>query len=122
MGYIAHDAVIVTVSNYKPELMPDVSAFIESMPEEFRHLVVGPIGSAVNSFVTWFFAPDGSKEFWDTSDLGDGWRRKFIDLFRFAYEDGSSPFDVVSVRFGGDFGCEFDGPIAVDPTEADPEP
>lgn len=111
MGYIAHDAVIVTVAGYvkdrqsEPQL-PDVEAFRRSLPEEWRRLVVGPIRAVVNGDFTYFFAPDGSKEWWATSDEGDRYRQQFIDLFSWTYGDGSGPFDVVAVRFGGDFGSE----------------
>jgi hypothetical protein len=104
MGVIKHDAVIVTVSAHmldRPD-MPDVDAFRASMPEEFRPLVVGPIPTVVNGDVTYVFAPDGSKEGWGASVDGDQLRAEFIDLFSFCHEDGSSPFAVVAVRYGGD--------------------
>jgi len=112
MGYIAHDAVIVTISDYfleRPE-MPDVEAFRQEMPEETRYLLIGPIKSLRNGYLTWFFAPDGSKEDWDISDLAESWRDRFAALFSFAYGDGSSPFEVVAVRYGGDFDFDNGGP------------
>jgi hypothetical protein len=108
VGYIAHDAVLVTASDYvldsKPGGigMPDVDAFRASLPEEWRQLVIGPVGSVVNGYLSYAFLPDGSKEGWDTSDRGDEYRRQFAALFSAGYEDGSSPFDVVTVRYGGD--------------------
>jgi hypothetical protein len=101
MGITRNDAVIVTARRGH-ENMPDVEAFRESMPAEFRPLLVGPIPAVVNNNITYFFAPDGSKEGSDTSDEGDGWRQLFIDLFGFRYPDGSTPFQVVAVRYGGD--------------------
>jgi len=104
MGAIVHDAVIVTVPGYmlaQPD-MPDVAAFREEMPEDMRPLLVGPIPALINGYVTWVFAPDGSFERWPESDDGDAWRARFVALFDFRYEDGSTPFDVVAVRFGGD--------------------
>lgn len=112
MGYIAHDAVIVTASDYPWTYprdgikAPDVDAFRAEMPEELRHLMVGPIESVANGYRTYLFAPDGSKEGWDTSTLVDEWRERFIELFSEGYEDGSSPFDVVHIRYGGDSGGE----------------
>jgi hypothetical protein len=104
MGVIKHDAVIVTVAGFIVDdpRMPDVDAFRSCLPEEFRQLLVGPIPSVVNGDVTYFFAPDGSKEGWRPSNEGDHWRSEFIDLFRFRYDDGSSPFVVTAVRYGGD--------------------
>lgn len=106
MGYIAHDAVLVTVNGYildgyvqdGPE-MPDVDAFRDSLPAEFRPLLIGPVQSAINHYVHYVFLPDGSKEGWPESSAGDEYRDS---LFSFCYEDGSSPFDVVRVRYGGD--------------------
>lgn len=112
MGYIAHDAVIVTTSDYPwthpadGSKAPDVEAFRAEMPEELRRLVVGPVESVANGYRTYLFAPDGSKQGWDTSELVDEWRDRFIELFSGGLRDGSSPFDVVHIRYGGDFGCE----------------
>jgi hypothetical protein len=107
MGYIAHDAVLVTLSDYVQDRhaepsMPDVDAFRASLPEEWRPLVVGPIKALINGYISYAFLPDGSKEGWPPSDAGDEYRDQFAALFSFTYEDGSSPFDVVRVRFGGD--------------------
>jgi hypothetical protein len=52
--------------------------------------------------MTYVFAPDGSKEGWSDSDAVDELRERFISLFSETYEDGSSPFDIVHVRFGRD--------------------
>jgi hypothetical protein len=106
MGYIKHDAVIVTIAGHvfgpgEPSA-PDVAAFVTSMPEHLRHLVVGPIPAVMNGYVTYVFAPDGSKEGWRDSDEADVWRERFVRLFDFTYDDGSSPFDVVAVSFGED--------------------
>jgi hypothetical protein len=118
MGYVKHDAVIVTVSgyvydsHYRDTMDPKVEEWRGTLPAEWQALVVGPIRGIVNGDVTWFFAPDGSKEGWDTSDLGDSLREQFIGLFQFAYDDGSSPFDVVAVTFGSDFRYDFAEPKA----------
>jgi hypothetical protein len=94
MGYIAHHAVIATwMGDYGPQ--PDLDAFRESLPDdEWRALVVGPITAVVNGYASAVFLPDGSKELWDTSDLGDSLRGRFASLFKAG--------DVVLVRFGGD--------------------
>jgi hypothetical protein len=109
MGYMRHNAVIVTAADYAMRgeygvAAPDVEAFRESLPEEWRRLLVGPVQSVMNGYLSFAFLPDGSKEGWGDSDLGDEFRQRFIDLFAFAYEDGSTPFDVlvIDARFGGD--------------------
>lgn len=106
MGYMRHNAIVAVVNGYifgQPEA-PDVETFRASLPPEWQHLVIGPVKSVMNDYVTFVFAADGSKEGWGTSDAGDLYRKQFLDLFRFAYEDGSSPSDVlvVDARFGGD--------------------
>lgn len=109
MGYTRHNTIIVTVSDYAfggdSELpIPDIDAFRDSLPEDWQRLVIGPVPALVNSYATFMFLPDGSKEGWDTSDQGDEYRKQFIDLFSACYDDGSGPFDVVVVeaRYGGD--------------------
>ena len=109
MGYVRHNAVIVTAAGYAMEgrydaPAPDVDAFRRSLPEKWQHLVIGPVKSVINDYVTFAFLPDGSKEGWEDSDLGDEYRRQFTALFSFAFEDGSTPFNVlvVDARFGGD--------------------
>lgn len=106
MGYIRHNAIVAVVNGYifgQPEA-PDVETFRASLPAEWQHLVIGPVKSVMNDYVTFVFAADGSKEGWGASDAGDLYRQQFLDLFQFAYEDGSSPSDVlvVDARFGGD--------------------
>lgn len=107
MSYVRHNTVVVTAAGHamRGAGAPDVDAFRRSLPEEWRHLVVGPVGSAVEDYQSFVFLPDGSKEGWPESDLGDEYRERFIGLFSFAHEeDWSTPFDVVIVtaRFGGD--------------------
>lgn len=111
MSYYAHNAVIVTINGYMKRYkgnifedlyMPDVEAFRESLPEKWRHLLVGPVQSVVNDYISYAFLPDGSGEGWTDSDDGDKYRDEFADLFDQQYDDGSSPFSVVWVRFGGD--------------------
>ena len=106
MGYMRHNAIVAVVNGYifgQPEA-PDVEAFRASLPAEWRHLVVGPVKSVMNDYVTFVFAADGSKEGWGASDNGDLYREQFVDLFRPAYEKGYDPSDVliVDARFGGD--------------------
>lgn len=114
MGYTKHDAVIVTTGAWRKGGLPDVDAFRASMPEEFRPLVVGPIDAAVNGYVSYAFLPDGSKEYWSESDLGDTLRAQFVGLFA---ELGDH---VVAVSFGGDYRSEFEKPAAWYPDDDPP--
>lgn len=106
MGYIRHDAVLVTTETYRDGGLPDMDAFRASLPERWRPLVIGPVEAPVNGTILYAFLPDGSKEWWADSDAGDEYRARFRALFTFAYGDGSSPDDVVTVSFGGDYGSE----------------
>ncbi len=107
MGYVAHDAVIVTTWRDRSQ-WPDVEAFRQNLPDDWRRLVIGPIPSVVNSDTTWVFAPDGSKSGWDTDRQGDEYRAQFVALFS-SIEFG---FDVVELRYGSDFRYDFDQPVA----------
>jgi hypothetical protein len=109
VGYIAHDAVLVTGYRSASVEVPDLEAFRASLPEPFRQLVIGPIDAAVNGYVTFAFLPDGSKEWWGTSDDADTARSAFVSLF------DASRWDVVAVRWGGDYGLERGATVEVLP-------
>jgi hypothetical protein len=109
MGYMRHNAIVVVAAGYRLDKShyldaPDIDEFRTSLPEEWQSLIIGPIRSVINDYVTFVFAADGSKEGWAHSNAGDEYRARFLDLFRFAHEDGSSPFEVLvmDARFGGD--------------------
>ncbi|MFG3476424.1 hypothetical protein ACGF3K_14330 [Streptomyces sp. NPDC047980] len=112
MGRIVHDAVIVTTSDFRPGGLPDIDTFRASLPEHFRPLVIGPIPTPLNSYVSYAFLPDGSKEFWGPSDEADAHRQRFIELFSQRYDDGSSHDDVIAVQYGGDLRHEIAEPNA----------
>lgn len=114
MGYIKHETVIVTFNVYalEKEWMPDVPAFLDTMPVGLRSLVLGPVRSLVNGYVTYVFTTDGSKDGWPDSDEAADWRRRFADLFSFQYDDGSTPFDVVELSYGDDFRYDWEQPQA----------
>lgn len=106
MGTIIHEAVLVVTDS---DSAPDISAFRDSLPEEFRPLVIGPV--ALGASASYAFLPDGGKEGKDTSRASDGHRERFLELFASAH-DG----DVVSVRFGSDLYEEGSTPSAKYPT------
>jgi hypothetical protein len=59
----------------------------------------GPV--TMNSYRTIVMVPDGSKEGWTRSDIGDRIRKSFVKAMTKAnYDDGSSPWDYVEVSFG----------------------
>jgi hypothetical protein len=115
MGYSRSKVILVTWHGYvmKPGgaepgwTIPDVAVFRESLPEEWRPLVIGPVRSVVNDEWSAAFLWDGSKDGWDTAEQGDEYRQRFYDMFApliYEEDEGSSPADIlrVSFRWGGD--------------------
>ena len=103
MGHIEHEAIVVTTADYRPGGLPDIDAFRDGLPEELRRLVVGPVESAVNGYLSYVFLPDGSKLGWNTREQADAARERFKALFDQRYGDGSTCDDWIQVTFGGDF-------------------
>lgn len=112
MSYTAHDTVIVTAGGHswwfdRASIKgPDVEAFRASMPEQLQPLLIGPIQTAIEGDLTFVFCPDGGKRGSPERALADEWRQRFVDLWSERHEDGSGPFNVVWVRYGGDWGKE----------------
>ena len=109
MGYSRCKTAFVVAAEYalRGEMgtrPADVDAFRQSLPEQWRSLVIGPVKSLTNGYSMFAFLWDGSKEGWGTAEEGAAYRKQFLDLFSFAYEDGSSPYEVLSAdfRWGGD--------------------
>lgn len=98
MGWQRHDAIIVTCCDDVANIEEAHRVAVEICAN------VSPLtGSMINGYRSFLVAPDGSKEGWAESDQGDGERAKFIEwLESQRYEDGSSPYDWVEVRFAND--------------------
>ena len=66
------------------------------------------VESKINGYVSFFIAPDGSKEGWDASDLGDSRRKEFIDWSKNVdiegEKDGDTYFKYAEVMYGDDNG------------------
>lgn len=92
MGYEKHQAIIV-VGCYQDGIDRAHDKASTVFPW------VSPIGPAgMNGWRSFFVPPDGSKEGWTDSDIGDGRRDEFIRYLEGAkYEDGSSPLLWVEV-------------------------
>jgi len=66
----------------------------------YAGLVSPVVGGLVNGERSFFIAPDGSKEGWPESDLGDDLRASFIAYLRSKrYDDGSTSLKWVEVQF-----------------------
>ena len=92
MGYIRHDAIIVTAWD-KKYLEPARGKAVE-----LEMAVSEIISSPINGYESFFIAPDGSKEGWAESSKGDEQRSAWI-----AWAKASNLyFDWVAVNYGGD--------------------
>lgn len=98
MGYIRHDAVVITTWHELDKLEEYVTQFRAGLSEGWQGLVVGPIHSVVNGDVTYFIAPDGSKEGWGDSDTGDRIRYEFLE----GLDKLELYYHGIAVNYGGD--------------------
>lgn len=97
MGYIRHNAIIVT--SWKKEAIDEAI----SKAVELDMTVIGPSDKVTNGYKSIMICPDGSKEGWRESDIGDERRslyRQWLDSQK--YDDGSTNLDWVEVVYSGD--------------------
>jgi len=102
MGFIKHHSIIVTGDN--EELLKAREKCLEIFKHELSDKtdnpenIVSPIVSGIcNGQSSFFIAPDGSKEFWATSNECDTAREVFLKWLK---EENNSEF--IEVCFGGD--------------------
>jgi hypothetical protein len=107
MGYRRHHAIIVT-SCLSEEAYPGTS--IETAHRIacgiFGDDLISPIvSSRINGYKSFFVAPDGSKEGWNESNVGDQNREEFVAWLGSAcYDDGSSSLDWAEIQYGDEEG------------------
>ena len=103
MGYIRHNAIIVTT--WKPGEALKVFDQAESL---FPGAVLGPSREMVNGYQTILVCPDGSKEGWPRSDEGDRCRGEFkawlrdqpyLEWAEIAYGDDDRSAQVVDSQW-----------------------
>lgn len=100
MGYIRHHAIVVTSWN-------DIKLKVAHVYAKgvFGETVSEIIDSPVNSYQSFFIAPDGSKEGWQPSNEGDKKRELFADWIKNQdYEDGSNSLSFAVFFYGDDDG------------------
>ena len=101
MGYIKHQAIAVTIGIEQP--IKEAHTKAKSI---FKERVSEIINSETNGYKSFFIAPDGSKEGWETSQEGDRQRDTFVKWINSkAYEDGSNSISFCEFSYGQDNGC-----------------
>lgn len=97
MGYMRHDAILVTSWN---------EGAIFSVAEKAHEIgleVLGPSVRATNGIRSMLVCPDGSKEGWEERDAFDGKRAILLEyLNSVRHEDNSSPLSWVALAYGSD--------------------
>lgn len=100
MGYMRHHAIVVT--SWKTELLQAAHA----KATELGCTVTNVTDEVVNGYQSFLVAPDGSKEGWGGSDLGDKQRAELVEwLDQQRYDDGSTSLKWALVQFGDEDGC-----------------
>ena len=98
MGTIVHHAIIVT--SWKKEALDELVKVAKS---ELSASVLGPSEEVINGYRTVVICPDGSKEGWGDSNIGDKRREQIKDwLNAQRHDDGSSWVEWVEVQYGND--------------------
>lgn len=101
MGYIKHDAIIVTsmdLSSIKRAKDRAESFFIDYFKDEdSTKLITETVKGLANGQYSFLIAPDGSKEGWSTSNLADQARADFM-----LWADKVSCIEYIHLKFGGD--------------------
>lgn len=93
MGYINHHAIIVTAWGTKY-----IEPAHKRAKEIFGDSCSEIVPSQINGYVSFFIAPDGSKEGWSDSNSGDIRREEFKDFVR----NSGGFLDAVLIYYGGD--------------------
>ncbi|RLI47235.1 hypothetical protein DRO61_08135 [Candidatus Bathyarchaeota archaeon] len=98
MGYIKHHGIAVT--SWDEKILKKAHRLAK---EIFKKRASPIMNGDINSYLTFFIAPDGSKEGWEESDKDDISRSVFINwINKQAYEDGSNPLDFCEFFYGED--------------------
>lgn len=96
MGYIAHNAILIT------GMLESVEKIHAKAMEIFgtEAGVSSFVASYTNHYISFFVAPDGSKEGWDESNNGDERRNEFVKYLTKSNDSRHGPFCYwVEVRY-----------------------
>lgn len=104
MGYIRHNAIVVT--SWDEYLLSEAH---KKAAEIFNQVApITPITpKGRNGYASFLVAPDGSKEGWELSEVGNVCRERFVTwLDSQRDEDGSTPLQWLETQFGDSQGAE----------------
>lgn len=97
MGYMRHDAIVVT--SRQSEAIEEAAAKARDCGLE----VLGPSSAVTNGIRTLLVCPDGSEEGWNESHEFDTKRAKYLEyLNSVRYEDNSSCLSWVALAYSSD--------------------
>lgn len=97
MGFVRHDAIIVT--SWDRKLLEKAARHAAKLGLD----VLGPSKMVTNYISTILICPDGSKEGWEESDAYNLKREQFIRyLNRRRYSDGSTALAWVALQYSPD--------------------
>lgn len=108
MGYERYHTIVV--SSYSEKLLYEAHKQAEMLfclrTNNFGDLiapVTDVVMTPINGVYSFMVSPDGSKEGWDHSDLGDEARAEFVTWLKAQrFSDGSSSLKWVEVQYGDD--------------------
>jgi hypothetical protein len=103
MGYISHHAMIVTGFNKNSLKLAHKEAELRFTREGGFCFVSPIITSPINGYLSFFIAPDGSKEGWEDSDYYDKARREYGEWLLHQVCQGNY-YQWVIVQYGDDGG------------------
>lgn len=100
MGYIKHNAVVCTTysKEYAVQANKKAKEIFEKYEVGFEKLVSEILEYVINTGYSFFIAPDGSKEGWETSNKCNDARKEFLNWI----EESNNHCDFIEVTFGGD--------------------
>jgi len=106
MGIDRHHAIVVTAGNEEwiekahTEALRIFSGEIDDSDRDWSEMVTPVIRAPVNFWWTFFIGPDGGKETWDSSRLGEQRRAAFVSWLKTQVDKyGGCPFQWVFVQY-----------------------
>lgn len=101
MGYMLYHAIIVSTRTPSPAPIREAWAAATYL----GCTVTNWVSNHINDVRTFMVVPDGSKEGWPESNVGDDRRKEFVDWLKTQeYADGSSSYHWVELSYGDEDG------------------